>query len=522
MSQNKKFEILQPLIIASMLALGMMFGYLMADKKAGISLFKLSKVGQDQHTGVVEEVYHLLGEKYLFNPDFKEIEDDALAHIFSNTDPFSVYVPPKDIEAVNNIMEGNFKGLGIEMLNIRDTLVVMDIIPGSPAQKIGLRKLDRIISLDNKDQTGKNLNINQFRKQVIKSKKKSLELGIFRKSSDEQLTLKFTPKTVETPSINQFFKWQDSVLYIKLDQFHSKTYQEFMLIMEKYQKEAFIPALIIDVRDNPGGYLNEVTKMLSEFFDDSDKLLVSTIVKDGRVKEYKSTGRSFYKFGKIIVLINENSASGSEILAGVIQDWDIGLVMGQKSYGKGLVQEQFPLSNGGAIRLTVANYYLPTGRSIQHTLDMDHRMFEPLNEKYSTNDTFKTLKKNRKIPVSEGVMPDLVIRDELIGFMAAIRSSENNTFDTDIIDLIEENPEWGRMSSGVFFEKFKFANKTLSYFRKYLPENSDNKSLEKLETVMKYRVGQLLFGKNEAFQFIKDHDPVIRAALKKINDPKWF
>jgi carboxyl-terminal processing protease len=122
-----------------MLALGMLFGYLMADKQAGISLLRFSKAGQDQNSGVVNEVYQLMSEKYLFEPDFKVVEDDALFNIFSHTDPYSLYISPKDIEAVNSSMEGNFKGLGIEMLNIRDTLVIADIIPGSPAMKIGLK-----------------------------------------------------------------------------------------------------------------------------------------------------------------------------------------------------------------------------------------------------------------------------------------------------------------------------------------------------------------------------------------------
>lgn len=522
MYPKKKYEIVQPLIIGSMLALGMFFGYLMADKQAGAKLFEFSGTSKTQHMGSVRELYQLMEEKYLYSPDIEALEEDALQHIFSNMDPYSLYIPPKDLETVNNSLEGTYKGLGIEMLNVRDTLVITGILPGSPAKKIGLRKLDRIISLDKKPLVGKNLDLDRFRKEVMHGQKRKMKLGIYRKSDNKKLTFNFIPQEVETPSISYYSKWQDSVLYIRLDQFHSKTYQEFMLVVEKNQKNEYIPALILDVRDNPGGYLTEVTKMLSEFFEESDKLLVSTVVKDGRVKEYKSTGRSFYKFGKIIVLTNQNSASGSEVLAGVIQDWDLGLVVGEKSYGKGLVQEQFPLRNGGAVRLTVANYYLPTGRSIQHSLDMNQNIFKPLKEKFSTQDTFVTLRKNRKLTVSEGVMPDFVVEDSLFERLYRSRYNDRFSFDTEIIDLIEKNPGVQMMTSGTFFKTFNFDAGTIQQFSKYLPEKPTDEDLHIIGLLIKFRVGQLIFGDKKALDFIKDHDPVIQTALKKIADTKWL
>jgi len=519
---KKKYEIVQPLIIGSMLAIGMFFGYLMADKEAGTKLIGFSQNSKSQNISSVQELYQLMDEKYLYSPDFNAMDEDAIQHIFSNMDPYSIYIPEKELESVNNSLEGTYKGLGIEMLNIRDTLVITGILPGSPAKKIGLRKLDRIISLDKKPLVGKKLNLQHFRKEVMKGQKRKMELGIYRKANKKKLTFSFVPQEVETPSISYYSKWQDSVLYIRLDQFHAKTYQEFMLVVEKNQKEEYIPALILDVRDNPGGYLTEVTKMLSEFFEESDKLLVSTVVKDGRVKEYKSTGRSFYKFGKIIVLTNKNSASGSEVLAGVVQDWDLGLVVGEKSFGKGLVQEQFPLSNGGAVRLTVANYYLPTGRSIQHSMDMNLKIFKSLKDKFNIQDTFVTLRKSRKLTVSEGVMPDFVVEDELFENLIRLRYNGQYSFDKEIIDLIENYPGILKLTPVIFFNNFSFSPGSIQQLSKFLPENPSVKDKQILGLIVKFRVGQLIFGETKALDFIKDYDPVIQTALKKIAEPKWF
>lgn len=521
MSSTKKYEIIQPLIIASMVALGMFFGYLMADKQAGTSLLRFAGHNESDPSDALKEIYQLINEKYLYEPDPGALEDKVIGHIFSNLDPYSLYIPKSELDLVNSTMEGNYQGLGIEMVNVRDTFVIINILPGSPAKKAGLKKLDRILTLDKESVAGKDMDLGKFRQKVMHNGKKPMELGIYRKSQKKKMVVSFIPEKVETPSISQFAIFRDSILYIRLDQFHAKTYQEFMLLVEKHQKDEFIPALILDVRDNPGGYLTEVTKILSEFFDDSGKLLVSTVVKDGRAKEYKSTGRSFYKFGKIIVLTNEFSASGSEVLAGVVQDWDLGWVIGEKSYGKGLVQEQFPLSNGGAVRLTVAGYYLPTGRSIQHALDLDENVFS-LSAQYSEKkDTFYTLSKKRKITVSEGVMPDLQIKDELFGFLR--KGDQEAWADSDrlLIDFLEENAHLLEMPASTFFEKFAFKPEELKRYHKLLPQNPNQGDQQKLTLLLKFRLGQILYSENESLKFIHGFDPVIRAALKKMSEPSW-
>lgn len=515
---NTKQQIWLPFLLAAMVVIGMIGGYKLNDMQDA-DLIRFFPGEKNVSVGEVEEALRFLDNKYLYDADDDELTRDALEQIFSRLDPFSMYIPPEDLVQVNNNMNGSYKGIGIETLIIKDTLLITRVLKDSPAEKSGLQKLDRIIALNGKNLTGDSLDFPYFRKH-FQEQTDSSTLKVLHGSSRQEKEVKLLAKRVDTHSINHHFMLDDSTLYVRIDQFIAKTYQEFMEVLEERKINERIPRLIIDLRDNPGGYLGEVTKILSQFFDESDRTLVRTIVKNGQERKYETTGRTFYTVGKIIVLMNENSASGSEVLAGALQDWDRALIIGRESYGKGLVQEQYPLSNGGALRLTVANYFLPTGRSIQEAFPLDSNYFDVDSIWDHGKEEYYSLIHRRPLTSANGIEPDILVQDSFYEKVFYPSFYGDFTSDEWVLNYLDEKRELIDRGAEDLRKAYHPDDNNANY--QHYKAYHQGLDAFSVENMFKAKLAYYLFDDESVLRILLSNDPDLRVAMEKMEEDHWF
>ncbi len=420
------YNIIQPLMLAACITVGMMIGYKMNDKPEN-SLISIEDYPTDSllMTGRVEELIRFIENKYVDMIDSEQLISEALNGIFSKLDPHSVYLSPEDTENVNDQMDGTYNGIGIENFMIDDTVHISNVLRNTPAEKSGLKTFDRILAIDGKNIAGKKIDYSDIRTMLKKNAGSSVQLEILRDSRILPVTL--VVGEVEVKTVRSEFLKDINTALIKVDRFGENTYKEFMDEVEKHFTKNGAKHLILDLRDNPGGFLPEATNILCQIFAEKDKLLLFTEGRSNKKNEYKTNGKRFFDIDQVVILIDENSASASEIVAGAIQDRDRGVVIGRRSYGKGLVQEQYNLTNGGAIRLTVARYYTHSGRSIQRDYSDRDEYETDYEERYQNGDLFNkdsTLIKNggkyytqvlkREVAGSGGITPDVFVAMDTI------------------------------------------------------------------------------------------------------------
>ncbi|MBK8052380.1 MAG: S41 family peptidase [Saprospiraceae bacterium] len=415
------YKIIQPLMLSACIAIGMMIGYKMNDKPENALISTMDyPVDSLMMTGRVEELIRFIENKYVDKVDSEKLIAAALKGVFEELDPHSIYLSPDETESVNDQMDGEYDGIGIENFIIDDTVRVSAVLKNSPAEKAGIRVFDKIISIDGNPVTGKDTKYTDVRN--LLKQKPGTKVKILFMRGPAHVTLDVTVGEVEVKTVSaQYLKDIQTVL-VKIDRFGDNTYREFMDVVELYFSKNNAKHIILDLRDNPGGFLPEATNILCQIFEEKERLLLYTEGRSNKKNEYKSTGKRFFPIDQVVVLIDENSASASEIIAGAIQDWDRGLVIGRRSFGKGLVQEQYKLNNGGAVRLTVARYFTPSGRSIQRDYVDRDEYDDDFHSRYQNGDLFhkdSTLIKNggkyttlllkRTVEGSGGITPDLFV-----------------------------------------------------------------------------------------------------------------
>jgi carboxyl-terminal processing protease len=375
---------------------------------------KFAKVDDNPHTSdpsissanysgrQVEEIIRFLETKYVNKISGDELSDKAIKAILSGLDPHTHYFPPEQSEELEEKTMGHYVGIGIEVLFINDSLVVLYPKANSPAEKAGLSPGDYIVAIDDQPVPFDTLNHDEILELIKGSKGTRLKLTVKPMFEDTLKTVEIIRDDIKVPSVIAGYMLDSTTAYIKLSRFTSTTYRDFMDNWERLTTKEHARDLVIDLRDNPGGYLREAVNILSQMFPDQGKILVYTEGKNQQRIDYKSTGKVFFPVGNICVLINGNSASASEIIAGCLQDQDRAIIMGTRSYGKGLVQEQFDLSNGGTLRMTVSRYYTPSGRMIQKAYDKESEV--------DTNLVFNTTS-GRPVHSGGGIIPDITIND---------------------------------------------------------------------------------------------------------------
>lgn len=353
--RNKNLQVWLPVLLSLCVIAGMFVGYRIKGNMPDNGIFFVEKERP------VQQVLDLIKRKYVDNENVDSLGATAIQSILSNLDPHSVYIPPQQLAFVNEDLEGQFFGIGIEFNIINDTVNVVNVLGKGPAEKAGILIGDQIIKVDTSVVAGTNISSQKLRKLITGDAGKNVTITVFRNGKEIPVSIPRGP--VPLYSLDAGYMISDTVGYIRLNKFSETTYREFMQALESLQKQG-MKSLILDLRDNGGGILTQATNIADEFLNDK-KLITYTEGAHSPKKEYLCSKDGLFEKGKLVVLINENTASASEILSGALQDWDRATIVGRRSFGKGLVQEQYQLSNGAGLRLTVARYYTPLGRSIQ-------------------------------------------------------------------------------------------------------------------------------------------------------------
>lgn len=428
LSRNERIAVWIPLALALMLALGVMLGLQMRNSSRPIVLMtdadgKLKKMNK------LDEIMRYVDARYLEGIDPEKLEDAAIEGMLKKLDPHSSYISRAKIRGVKESLQGNFEGIGVEFYVLDDTILVVGVIPEGPSYKAGIKQGDRFIKVNDSTVAGIGLKNTDVINQLKGEAGSSVKVQLMRRGEPKLLSLNIIRAQIPMRSVDAGFMLDGKTAYIRISRFSGQTFEEFMKIFEDLSQNQAMKDLVIDLRGNPGGYLNEATDILNQLFSDK-RLLVYTEGRSYKRKEYKSNGRAYFKVGKIAILINEGSASASEIMAGAIQDNDRGIVVGRRSFGKGLVQEQYDLSDSSALRLTVARYYTPSGRLIQrpysegesdeyeedfnHRLESGELLFKD-SIKVADSTTYKTTG-GRTVYGGGGIIPDIFVPIDTITY----------------------------------------------------------------------------------------------------------
>lgn len=354
---NSSRQIALPLVLGIGLAAGVLIGASLDSKPIGPT-----ESGEDIRK--LREVLSLIQEEYVDTARTGRLVDDAISHMLEKLDPHSAYIPISERIEANEDLQGGFEGIGIEFNIFHDTLVVVSAISGGPSEAVGLRAGDKIVKVGDKVIASIGLTNAQVQKLLKGPKGTEAKLEVIRKNEKAPLTFAIIRDKIPQSSVDVSYMINPEIGYIKINRFSQKTFEEFKEAMDTLRTQG-MKKLILDLQGNPGGYMNQAIDIADEFLSEGKKI-VFTHGKDGKYdSDARSTEKGEFETGDLIVLLNEGSASASEILAGALQDNDRALLVGRRSFGKGLVQSPFDLSDGSELRLTISRYYTPSGRSIQ-------------------------------------------------------------------------------------------------------------------------------------------------------------
>ncbi|MCK5781109.1 MAG: S41 family peptidase [Flavobacteriales bacterium] len=433
-----------PLLFGIAMAIGVFIGVSLNFNSKVESIFKVNFKNQK-----VQRLIDFINEDYVDEVDTDSILEVAINNILDNLDPHSTYIPADIHGRIQESMDGSFVGIGVEFRMYRDTVLIVNVLKGGPSEKSNLHNGDRILVADVDTLFGRNI-ISDSVVSILKGVRDTkVRLSIYRPSSKEFFEKEIVRGKVPIKSVDVAYMINDSLGYMKINRFAGSTYVEFSESLEKLQNIG-LKSLVIDLRNNPGGYMH-IAKQIADEFLPADKLIVFTKNRKGYVDEEFSSGEGKFKEGNLYVLIDENSASASEVVAGALQDNDRGTIVGRRSFGKGLVQQELDLGDGSAVRLTTARYFTPTGRSIQkpyvghdNSYDDDYlrRMHSgELLDKDSikVDDTLKYVTPMGKVVYGGGgIIPDVFVALDTTQYEAwlysAIRYSYLNEFFLDYVD----------------------------------------------------------------------------------------
>jgi carboxyl-terminal processing protease len=520
-----------PLIFSFILIIGILLG----------SYLKVPVLNKNKHIlyhekqdNKINEIIDYINQAYVDSTSYKELEKKAISGMLQSLDPHSEYIPASEYNEMNDQLQGKFEGIGVQFRIEKDTIVIINTISGGPSEKIGIMAGDRIILIDGKKFTGKKITNEMVMKNLKGQKDSKVKVSVIRRGFHNPIDFTITRGVIPTYSVDAAYIITDHIGYIKLSKFSATTNEEFKkallsLISQGLQK------LILDLRGNGGGYLESAIEVADELLP-SKNLIVYTHGRHSPRKEVFTTGNGSFESKPLIILIDDWSASSSEIVTGAIQDNDRGLVIGRRSFGKGLVQEQLKLKDGSAIRLTIARYYTPTGRCIQKPYkngaeDYYNKFYERfINGELNDSDSIhlnKSLKyktpKGKIVYGGGGIMPDIYI---------PVKKSDFPEFYTKVLNkglifqyafnYVDKNRnELKKFKNELSFEKdFIINDRVLNDFIYYATKNGlkndsqDNKeSYKYLKIQLKANIARNIFNEETYLKLINPIDKTINKAL---------
>jgi len=528
-NRTRRLVIWMPLLLAVAIIAGIFLG-----AKLQSRLQLSARTTQANGANKIGLIMSLIEGNYVDTVNSKKIVEAAIPEILKQLDPHTVYIPAKDMQEVSEEMSGNFSGIGVQFSIQNDTIMVIDVISGGPSQKLGIRAGDRIVKVNDSIMAGVKITNEKVLKKLRGDKGSIVNVTIARKGFPELIPYEIKRGEIPLTSVDVSYMIDAKTGYIKVGRFAEKTYEEFTAGVDKLQNSG-ADQIIIDLRGNPGGYLGAVIKMVSEFLDKGE-LVVYTEGRTQAKRTFNAEKKGAYLGMKVVVLVDEYSASASEIFAGAIQDNDRGTIIGRRTFGKGLVQEQIPFYDGSAIRLTVARYYTPSGRCIQKSYKKGlDDYYGDLNRRYAHgefeqkdsiqySDTVKYYTRMKRVVFGGGgIMPDLFVAADTTGFSPYyLKITQKGLVYQYAFDYSDKyRSELGKLKTGPQFESYLLQHKILSSFTDFATKKgiaTDPKGLaisgRIIETQLMAYISRNIIGEVGFYSVISKLDPTLKEAIK--------
>ena len=533
----KKQNVFLPIILSFVLVLGIWVGYFLSKR-----INSGSSMSQNYHGATNDKINSLLDYieyQYVDTINKKDLVEKTVTSMLQSLDPHSSYIAASEFETVNEPLEGNFDGIGVEFNIIKDTIRVITPIEGGPSEKIGIRAGDKIVKVEGKNMAGVKITNKEVFDKLRGKSGTAVKVTILRSGIKKPLDFKIIRDAIPLYSLDASYMVNANVGYIKISKFAATTYDEYLKAFNDLSKQG-MKKLILDLRGNPGGYLNAAVDISDEFLANGLQI-VYTQGKANPKKTYKATTHGSFENNPLVVLIDEGSASASEIVAGAIQDNDRGTIIGRRSFGKGLVQDQLQLPDGSAIRLTIARYYTPTGRCIQKPYSEDKDQY--YNEEYDRYNNGELLNKDSikldktkiyKTPEGKtvygggGIMPDVFVPIDT----ARTNSFLNKVFYAGVINVFAfEYADKSRTqlkaygSAKNYIDKFEISDAILEEFYQYCAKQnivletvSKQKTNVALKPYLKAFIGRDVFDKDAYYPIINQKDKCILKATEVLSN----
>lgn len=484
-----------------------------------------------------QRLMQMIDAVYVDTVNLGKLTEDAIIKVLADLDPHSVYISREEVEEANEPLEGGFFGIGIQFNILRDTLMVVDVVPGGPAEKVGMMAGDRIVAIDGQNVAGVGLTNTEVRKRLKGEKGTRVNVGVLR--GNERFDFNIIRDKIPIHSVDAAYMVDKNIGYIKIARFAATTVEEFEEAVKKLQAQG-MKDLIIDLQGNGGGYMGAAIGIADHLLDGRKLIVYTDGQATGRMDEY-STPAGLFQSGRVAVLLDGNSASASEIVSGAVQDWDRGLIVGRRSFGKGLVQRQFPLTDGSMVRLTVSHYYTPSGRCIQKPYkgkDYRAELYERYNsgelvnaDSIQVTDSTKyyTKERHRLVYGGGGIIPDLFVPiDTGINYSYFNHLIAKNVVNDFILNYVDKN----RASLRKQYPQFEDFRKNFHVTEAMINEivaNGEKQGVKKdqklltpvipeMKQFIKALIARDLWDMNELYMITNEDNKALDAAVKALHD----
>ena len=533
----KKTNRYMPLLMALCVVVGILIGNFYANHFSGNRL-NIINSGSNR----LSNLLHIIDDQYVDKVNIDSLVNNAIPLILAELDPHSVYISAKDAQAANDDLKGSFTGIGVEFTIRQDTIHVQNVISNGPAERAGVLAGDKIISVDGKPFVGKIVTNEEAMHRLKGAKDTKVKIGVLRYGSKKPKYITITRGEIPQKSITATYMLDDKTGYIRIKNFGETTYPELLIALEQLSQQGF-SNLVIDLRDNTGGLLTSAIQIANEFLP-KNKLIVYTEGRKSPKQEFASDGHGSYQKLPLVVLINEVSASASEIFAGAMQDNDRATIIGRRSFGKGLVQQQIGFPDGSIIRLTIARYYTPSGRCIQkpYSTGDDKNYEQDLITRYQHGEFFSqdSIKHHgpayhtgigRVVYGGGGITPDIFVAEDTLGMTSYYKEASMSglilqyafTYTDDNRPKLNTYKEMMEMAS--YLAKQNLVDKFATYADKHGLKRRNlmiKKSHKLLERYINSRIIYNMLDESAWNEYINLGDPTIEAALKVFRNNAAF
>ena len=534
---NNKSNRFMPLWLALCVVIGIFVGTFYANHFSGNRLSIINSSGNK-----LNNLLRIIDDQYVDTVDINDLVEKAMPQILSELDPHSVYISSKDVQAANDDLRGSFSGVGIEFTIRGDTIHVQNVISNGPAERAGVIAGDMIISIDDQPFVGKEVTNEEAMRRLKGPKDTKVKLGLMRYRSKKVRYVTVTRGEVPTKSVTATYMLDKTTGYIKLKNFGENTYPELLIALAKLSQQGF-ENLVIDLRGNTGGYLASAVQIANEFLC-KDQLIVYTQGRRSPRQEYRADGRGSYQAMPLIVLIDEASASASEILAGAVQDNDRGTIVGRRSFGKGLVQQPLEFNDHSMIRLTIARYYSPSGRCIQkpYTSGSDKSYEEDLLNRYQHGEFFSQdsikhdgpayhTSSGRNVYGGGGITPDIFVPEDTIGITSYYKEASMSGLIIQFAFLYtdENRTQLDKLQTVAQMEAYLKKQNIVEQFATYAEKNGlkrrnlmIQKSYKLLERFLFSRIIYNMKSEEAWTEYLNADDQAIKKSLRLFSEGKAF